>query len=128
MIKPMLLTMSLLCASSQMHTNLWKAICKIESSNNPKAINSNAVGIAQITPVCLQDCNRIIGYQKFSLQDRFNVEKSHQMFLIYVHHYASKPLRARQAALIWRYGPSGARKPHNGAYWNRVKAEMDTRD
>ena len=64
---------------------LIEAIIWIESNGNDKAVNhkTNAVGCMQITPIYLKQCNKIAGYEKYKLSDRYNRSKSIEMFNIY---------------------------------------------
>lgn len=66
-------------------TNNWevfiKALAIVESRNNPNAVGkTNDAGIFQITPIYVQETNRILGKNQFTLQDRFSPEKSRIMF------------------------------------------------
>lgn len=77
------------------------AIMTVESNGNPNAIGSaDDVGLLQITPIIVEDCNRILGVEAFCLQDRYNAEKSVDMFNIIQEHY--NPTRDKHLALkIW---------------------------
>ncbi|MDO4802182.1 MAG: transglycosylase SLT domain-containing protein [Prevotellaceae bacterium] len=65
---------------------IMAAIMKVESNGNPKAKNGNQVGALQITPILVKECNRILARngssKRFTLADRYNVEKSKEMFLV----------------------------------------------
>ena len=65
---------------------MMNAIIKVESNGNPQAVGGNSVGIFQITPVCVRECNNILKSRKspkrYSLRDRYNVKKSKEMFNI----------------------------------------------
>ena len=64
------------------------AIIQVESKGNQKAYNKagNCVGVLQITPVLVKECNNILKNQKsakrYTMQDRWNAEKSKEMFAI----------------------------------------------
>lgn len=64
---------------------LIEAIIWRESRSDDKAINhkTNAVGSLQITPIYLKQCNRIVGYEKYKLSDRYSRVKSIEMFNLY---------------------------------------------
>ena len=51
--------------------NVINAIIQVESRGNPKAFNKegNCAGILQIRPILVKDCNRIVGYEKFTLEE-----------------------------------------------------------
>lgn len=63
------------------------AISTIESSNNSKAYNriSQATGLFQITPVCLEDYNSFARREKFSLDDMFNQAKAEKVAKWYLY-------------------------------------------
>lgn len=68
---------------------LIEAIIWRESRGNNKAINhkSNAVGCLQIRPIYLKQCNKIVGYEKYKLSDRYSRSKSIEMFNVYQSHF-----------------------------------------
>jgi hypothetical protein len=53
-----------------------------ESSGDSTAVNvvEDAVGLLQIRPIMVAEANRLAGYDKYSLQDRYNVSKSIEMW------------------------------------------------
>ena len=61
---------------------LLDAIIKVESGGNAAAINSseNAVGILQIRPIMIAEANRLVGYEKYSLQDRTSPDISKEIW------------------------------------------------
>lgn len=65
-------------------TPVVKAIIKVESNGNPTATCGASVGVLQITPVLVAECNNILksrrSKRRFKLKDRFNVAKSIEMF------------------------------------------------
>lgn len=107
--------------------NIFLAIVAVESGGNHRAVgdNGNAVGPAQIWPAVVQDCNRIAG-AKFTLADRYSIEKSRQMFEIYTNHYGRKygTITPEVRARIWNGGPAGPVKPATNNYWNKVKRNL----
>ena len=107
---------------------LWEAICTVESGNDQFAYNpkEKAAGIAQIRPCVVDDLNRIAKSEKWTLLDRWNIEKSRKMFNEYTGHYA-KTGNDEERARIWNGGPRGAHKHATKEYWNRVKDAMDKR-
>ena len=76
---------------TQLQNENWerflKALILVESNGNPKAIGkTNDVGILQITPIYVKEANRLSG-KNFTLDDRYSVEKSLEMFSIIQNHY-----------------------------------------
>lgn len=105
---------------------LVRAIEQVESKGSAIAIGDNgqAVGILQIHPVMVQDCNRILGEEKFDLEDRWSVDKSRQMFRVYTEHY-SKGASDEVVARRWNGGPRGDTNPNTESYWEKVREEVD---
>jgi len=65
---------------------VMEAIIQVESQGNPKAKSGNSVGVMQITPILVTECNNILKKKKskkrYSLSDRFSIAKSKEMFLL----------------------------------------------
>jgi hypothetical protein len=103
---------------------LWEAVCRVESNGNPLAVGDGgrAAGIAQIWAITVRDVNRFAG-TRYTLNDRFDPEKSRQMFRLYTEHYGkgqSDEVKAR----IWNGGPTGNKKRATIAYWNKIKKHL----
>ena len=103
--------------------SLWDAICQIESNHNPRAINGDAVGIAQIRPICLEDCNRIIGHEQWVKSDRFDPEKSKEMFVFYTDYWSDGS--DEQRARVWFGGP---RMLNSDEYWLKVQEKLNEKE
>lgn len=103
-------------------SNLLKGIIYVESQGNCNAISKSGkcVGILQITPILVKDCNRIIGKKKYTLHDRLNKSKSIEMFYIIQKHY-NKEGDIRKGAYIWR----GGNVNENKDYYQKVKENMN---
>ena len=67
--------------------DLINAIAFVESTNNPKAKNGQSVGLLQITPIYVAECNRILGEERYTLADREDSVKSIEMFNVYNDYY-----------------------------------------
>lgn len=69
---------------------IWKAVCMVESTNDPLAYNKReeAVGVVQIRQVRLNDFNKRTG-NAFRLSEMYNEAKSKVVFMYYArqHHY-----------------------------------------
>lgn len=64
-----------------------KALIQVESGGNSMAIGkNNDGGILQITPIYVEEVNRL-SKKNYTLDDRFSVEKSLEMFAIVQSHY-----------------------------------------
>jgi hypothetical protein len=108
---------------------LWEAVCRVESNGNPLAVGDGgrAAGIAQIWAITVRDVNRIAG-TNYTLNDRFDVEKSKAIFQLYVNHYGkgkSDEVKAR----IWNGGPNamkatGQKQINLNRYWAKIKKHL----
>ena len=62
------------------------AIIEIESRGNERARNGIYVGVLQISPILVRECNNILksrgDSRRFTLNDRLSREKSKEMFVI----------------------------------------------
>lgn len=101
------------------------AIIQVESKGNPKAFNpsGNCTGVLQITPVCVKECNQILQKQKskkrYTLQDRFNAEKSKEIFII-IQKYHNPEHNIEKAIRCWNSGFYGNWKNRSGGYYKKV--------
>ena len=86
---------------------VMEAIIEVESNGNHRAKNGNQVGAMQITPILVEDCNEILKQRKskkrYKLSDRFNVEKSKEMFLLIQSWYNPKN-NVEKAIRSWNGG------------------------
>ncbi len=66
--------------------SLVDAIIYVESRNNPNAWNKreDACGVLQIRPIMINDVNRILKRNQYTLNDRWNKTKSIEIFYIIV--------------------------------------------
>jgi len=107
-------------------SDLLDAIAEVESGGDPNAYNEaeNAAGLYQIRPIYVKDCNRLCGYNEFSLADRYNPDRARMMVAVYLKHYGNgKGLEAM--ARIHNGGPTGHTKEATKAYWQKIKAVME---
>lgn len=121
--------LTLACSTSmtgKTHTTNWEplieAIAQVESGKNPKAFNKNGncAGYLQITPVVVKDCNQILKKKKYTLKDRFNKQKSIEMFVIYQN--AHNPSGNTEKAIrVWNGGPNYSVKATNKYYRKVMK-------
>jgi hypothetical protein len=114
--------------------DLVSALILVESRGNDSAIGDRhivggeAVGALQIRPIMVREVNRILKIQKsdkrFTLKDRFDREKTIEMFTIWknFHHKNSTP---EKIARNWNGGPKGYKLRNTERYWNKVQKELD---
>lgn len=86
---------------------VMNAIIQIESKGNPAAVNGPYVGVLQISPVLVKECNDILksagSNKRYSLSDRFNATKSKEMFIIIQSFH--NPLNSVERAIrLWSGG------------------------
>ena len=102
------------------------AIIKVESEGNPKAVSGNSVGAMQITPVLVKECNNILSKRKskkrYTLADRYSVEKSKEMFLL-IQSYFNPENSVEKAIRSWNGGMNYGIKTTN-SYYRKVIARM----
>jgi len=105
--------------------NLILTIQFIESNHDSTRINhkEDAVGIMQVRPIMILDLNRINGFEKYKLADRYSVSKSVEMFMDYQNHY-NPEMDFEVAARIWNGGPNGHKKSVTIKYWNKVQKRI----
>jgi hypothetical protein len=128
-MKRTLLMLCLACSALPARAGLWEAVCAVESGGNALAVGDRgadgvyrAAGIAQIWAITVKDVNRIAG-TKFTLSDRFDVEKSKAIFHLYVNHYG-KGKSDEVKAKIWNGGPTGNKKRATIAYWHKIQKHL----
>lgn len=65
-----------------------EALIHVESKGDSTAVGlRNDVGVLQITPIMLEDANRILGEERYTLDDRTDRDKSIEIFNIIQNHY-----------------------------------------
>jgi hypothetical protein len=128
-MKRALFILCLAVSALPVRAGLWEAVCAVESGGNALAVGDGgkAAGIAQIWAITVRDVNRIAG-TNYTLNDRFDVEKSKAIFQLYVNHYGkgkSDEVKAR----IWNGGPNamkatGKKLANLNAYWAKIKKHL----
>lgn len=93
--------------SLKIDDKLVSAIGYVESRHNEKIVSKNKkyVGYLQISKVCVNECNRILGYKKYNYNDRYDKEKSIEMFYI-IQRYHNPTNNPYLAMRIWNEGSS----------------------
>jgi len=105
---------------------LIAALIIVESDGNPNAVGDKgqAIGILQIHPICVQDVNRILGEEKYTLIDRLDPIKSVEICIVYLNYYG-KDKSVEQLARIWNGGPKGFKRKSTLPYWDKVKKVIE---
>ena len=124
----MLLTCSTFYVKAQNTTvdynRLITAIGTVESGLNDNARSGVHAGFLQISKVCVTECNRINKLKnvstRYTLQDRFNHQKSIEIFWIIQNFYNPK-LDIDYMVLLWNEGNSAMKKPKRKTrYYKKV--------
>jgi hypothetical protein len=104
--------------------NLIEAIIYVESRGDTNAYNvkENAVGCLQIRPIMLREVNRLLGYNKYKLADRWNKVKSIEMFNVIKEHTTNPT--DEKLARNWNGGWNGYKKQSTLKYWQKVKEQL----
>ena len=104
--------------------NLIEAIIYVESRGNIKAhnVSEDAVGCLQIRPIMPREVNRLLGYNKYNLADRWNKSKSIEMFNVIKEH-TTNPTNEKLAR-NWNGGWNGYKKKSTLKYWHKVKEQL----
>ena len=111
---------------------LINALINVESANNDNAYRSceGAAGALQIRCTMVRDVNRILRRQKsnqrYTYEDRWNRQKSIEMFNIYCDHY--NLVTPEEKARCWNGGPRGLQKLSTKRYWEKVKNQLATQN
>lgn len=114
--------------------DLINALIRVESRGNDSAIGdrhlvgNEAVGALQIRPIMVREVNRILKLKKsdnrFKLSDRFDREKTIEMFLVWKNHHHPEG-DFEKIARNWNGGPKGYKKSRTEKYWVKVQQELD---
>ena len=107
-------------------TSVMEAIILVESEGNPRAVSGNSVGVMQITPILVRECNNILKNRKsnkrYTLADRYDVSKSKEMFLLIQSHHNPEN-NVEKAIRSWNGGMHYSVRATN-RYFNKVMKRM----
>ena len=106
------------------YSRLITAIGTVESKLNDKAVSGVHAGFLQISKVTVAECNRINKIKgvskRYTLKDRFNHQKSIEMFNI-IQNFYNKKGDLHYAILLWNEGCSAMDKAKRKTrYYNKV--------
>lgn len=103
-------------------SDMFSRVSFIESDNNPRAHNlkEDAVGVVQIRPIMVREVNRLVGFEKYKLEDRWDVNKSFSMFYDF-QMSLNKGLSLEKGCRMWNGGINGHKKPSTDKYWGKIK-------
>ena len=105
---------------------VMKAIIQVESEGNTKAVRGKSCGAMQITPILVAECNNILkgrnSKTRYTLRDRFNLEKSKEMFLLMQSEFNSGN-NVEKAIRAWN-GGNNYNKKRTQRYFEKVMKEL----
>lgn len=111
--------------SSTITEKEWLAILEVETEIGTFS-PGHKDGIAQITDVCVRDVNEILGEARYTVKDKCDPEKAHEIFNVYTNYYAGLTAPFSVKARIWNGGPDGNSKDATIPYWGKVKAALES--
>ncbi|MCD8291554.1 MAG: lytic transglycosylase domain-containing protein [Prevotella sp.] len=101
---------------------VMNAIIQVESEGNPQAVKGKSCGAMQISPIMVEECNQILekrnSKKRFTLEDRFNVQRSKEMFILIQLHY-NPDNNVEKAIRSWNGGQRYSVKATQ-RYYNKV--------
>ena len=104
------------------------AIIEVESAGNVNAVDKSgkSCGVLQITPILVKECNRILELKKsskrYTMDDRFSVSKSKEMFLLFQSYFNPKN-DVEFAIRSWNGGLNYTRKATQ-KYFEKVMSRL----
>ena len=112
--------------------DLVNALIMVESNGNDSAVGDThlgepSIGVLQIRPIMVREVNRILKLKgtdyRYKLKDRWDREKSIEMFLIWkeFHHSDSD---YEEIARSWNGGSKGPKNPKTYNYWKKVENQL----
>ena len=105
---------------------VMNAIIAVESEGNTKAQSKDCVGVLQIRPILVHDVNEYLKIKKsnkrFTLNDRFSVSKSKEMFVLCQERY-NPTNNVEKAIRLWN-GGCGYSLSKTEKYYRKVLAHM----
>ncbi len=109
--------------------SLIEAIATIESRKNPKVVSrcGKYVGYLQISKLLVNECNMILHEKKYSYNDRYDKQKSIEMFLV-IQDRHNPDGNIEKAIRLWKSGDTKCmqRKARTESYYRRVMKIYDT--
>ncbi len=100
-----------------------EAIAQVESEGHPELVSKNGlyVGYLQISKVLVRQVNQILGTKAYTYNDRYDKQKSIEMFIIFQEHY-NREGNMEMAIRLWCSGDLRcmSRKRASEGYYRRV--------
>jgi hypothetical protein len=101
------------------YLELFRAVCIVESSNNPRAYNKRerATGIIQIRPIRLRDYNKRTG-KHYKLSQMYDISISKEIFMYYCMKFHTGEYE--KISKSWN-----GKGKSNKLYWKKVKEKLE---
>ena len=107
-------------------TPVIEAIIEVESGGDAKAVSGKSCGAMQITPILVKECNNILKKRgitkRYTLNDRFSVSKSKEMFLLMQSEF-NPSNNVEKAIRAWN-GGNNYKVSVTNRYYRKVMAAM----
>jgi hypothetical protein len=101
------------------------AVAMQESRCSATARNGDAIGFLQITPICVEEANRILGKEQFTLEDRWSKERSVEIWHVIQNHH--NPDHDHDKALdIWNPNHPDSYKDGVQLYYNQLTSQKES--
>ena len=119
-----ILNMPLIKSNNHNWDDVIDAIASVESNYDEKIVSScgRFVGYLQISKILIDDCNKIANYNKFKYDDRFNKDKSIEIFIFFQSHYNPEN-DIEKAIRMWKGGTSYT-LASTEKYYKKVKSRI----
>ncbi len=109
---------------------LLEAIIQVETrGKNISGDGGAAAGILQIHKIQVDETNRVAKLmgkeERFSYEDRWDQQKSKDMFFIIVEYWHNDIDNWEEIARCWNGGPKGMDNPKTKKYWKKVEFELE---
>lgn len=100
-------------------------IIQIESSFRLHAYNEseNAAGLFQTRPIMVREINRLLGWDKYTLSDRYSITRSIEMFIDY-NNVVNPEWDYEKSARMWNGGITGMKKGSTDVYWDKFSSYL----
>ena len=102
------------------------AIAQVESEGHPERVSKcgRYVGYLQISQILVRECNNIAGYKKYSYNDRYDKQKSIDMFIDFMERH-NPDGNMERAIRLWNSGDRNcmSRKSRTEGYYRRVMSK-----
>lgn len=105
------------------------ALAQVESGGNVWAVSPDklCVGCLQLTQTFVKDCNRQIGKQRWAMADRLSKRESFAMARLWLRHYIREDMDVRDAALVFKVGPTHWREKTGLNSWTAAEKDYAER-